>query len=144
MKRVFICSPYRGEIPANVALARAACAEVLRVGDAPFAPHLHYPALLDDGDPADREAGLAAGRAWLAAADEVLVAGPVSEGMRQEIDDALARGIPVRYAQTTAPPRREARERARSWWRFLVPTFPDVCLLVAVACFAATLMLALR
>jgi hypothetical protein len=144
MKRVFICSPYRGDVPANVALARAACAEVLRAGDAPFAPHLHYPALLDDGDAAERDTGLAAGRAWLAVADEVLVAGPVSDGMRQEIDDALARGIPVRYAQTSQPPRSERSEPAAPWWRYLVPTFADVCLLVAVACFVATLVLAVR
>ena len=110
MKRVFICSPYRGEVTANVAVARAACREVLRVGDAPFAPHLLYPDFLDDTVLAERAAGIDAGCRWLAVADEVLVVGPVSDGMRQEIATAEALGIPVRYAESPRTPRATGSE----------------------------------
>lgn len=121
MRRVFVCSPYRGDVAANSALARAACREVLRQGDAPFAPHLLYPDLLDDEVPDERALGMAAGRTWLAAADEVLVVGPVSAGMREEIDEALARGIPVRYAETPRPPREPEHVGLGEWLRGLFP-----------------------
>lgn len=96
MKRVFVCSPYRGAVAANVALAREACREVLRAGDAPFAPHLLYPDVLDDADPRERALGIGAGIAWLAMADEVLVVGDPTDGMRQEIAAAETLGLPVR------------------------------------------------
>jgi hypothetical protein len=134
MRRVFVCSPYRGDVVVNVALVRAACREVLRAGDAPFAPHLLYPDLLDDGVADDRAFGIAAGCAWLAAADEVLVVGPVSDGMRQEIDEALAHGIPVRYAETPRPPRAVERRGLGAWLRGLVqPAWQDRAVLAALA-----------
>ena len=134
MKRVFVCSPYRGDVATNVALARAACREVLRIGDAPFAPHLLYPELLDDDDQEERELGMAAGRTWLVAADEVLVVGPVSDGMRQEIDEALARGIPVRYAETPRPPCALERPGFGEWLRGLLPcAWQDRAVLAAIA-----------
>ena len=102
MKRVFVCSPYRGDVTANVALARAACHEVLRSGDAPFAPHLLYPDLLDDQDAAERERGIAAGLTWLAVSDAVLVVGEPTEGMRREIAAAEALGLPVRRLPESA------------------------------------------
>jgi hypothetical protein len=105
----------------HVTLARAACREVLRAGDAPFAPHLLYPDLLDDEDQEERALGMSAGRAWLVASDEVLVVGPVSDGMRQEIDDALARGIPVRYAETPRPSREREACGLGAWLRGLIP-----------------------
>lgn len=134
MKRVFVCSPYRGNVAANVALARAACREVLRAGDAPFASHVLYPEVLDDDDQEERALGMAAGRTWLAAADEILVVGPVSDGMRQEIDEALARGIPVRYAETPRPPRVLERAGLGAWLRDLFPfAWQDRAVLAAIA-----------
>jgi hypothetical protein len=133
VRRVFVCSPYRGDVPANVTLARKACGEVLRQGDAPFAPHLLYPEFLDDRDREERALGMAAGRAWLAAADEVLVVGPVSEGMRQEIGEALARGIPVRYAETPRRPRAPEPSGPGAWLCGLIPcTWQDRAVLVGL------------
>ncbi len=106
MKRVFVCSPLRGDVAANATVARAACREVARAGDAPLAPHLLYPTFLDDGDAAERALGIGAGLAWLAVADEVLVLGPPTDGMATEIAAAKAIGIPIRYVRL---PRREVR-----------------------------------
>ena len=96
MKRIFICSPYAGDTAANVARAVALCREIALRGDAPLAVHLFLPRALNDGDAAERTAGMSAGLAWLAVADELLVAGPVSDGMLQEIEAASTLGIPVR------------------------------------------------
>lgn len=134
MRRVFVCSPYRGDVAANVEIARAACREVLRVGDAPFAPHLLYPTLLDDEDQEERALGMAAGRAWLEAADEVLVVGPVSAGMRAEIAAAQALGIPIRYAAPAERPRVPMPRGLLDWVRGLVPAaWDDRAVLAALA-----------
>jgi len=96
VKRVFVCSPFRGDVARNVVVARAACREVVLAGDAPFAPHLLYPEFLDDDVAAERALGIGAGLAWLAVADEILVVGEPTEGMRAEIAAAETLGIPIR------------------------------------------------
>jgi hypothetical protein len=103
VKRVFVCSPFRGDVERNLVVARDACRQVLREGDAPFAPHLLYPSLLDDGVPAERDLGIRAGLAWLAEADEVLVVGEPTEGMLQEIAAADTLGIPIRRIDAAEP-----------------------------------------
>lgn len=98
-RRIYVASPYRGDIAANVALARRACRRLLLAGHAPFAPHLLYPQLLDDAVPAERRLGLAAGRAWLGVADEVRVYGEISPGMREELEDAALLGLPIYFEE---------------------------------------------
>ena len=46
--KIFVCSPLRGDVQANQALARQLCLAVVNDGHAPFAPHLHYTQFLDD------------------------------------------------------------------------------------------------
>ena len=96
MKRVFVCSPWREDPARGAEILRAVLRDVLREGDAPFAPHGLYPQVLDDALPEDRERGIVAGVAWLTVADEVLVVGPASEGMAYEVAAAEAAGVPVR------------------------------------------------
>lgn len=75
MRLVIVESPYAGvdaaAIERNVAYARAALADCLRRGEAPFASHLLYtqPGVLRDQVAAERELGIAAGLAWGAAAE---------------------------------------------------------------------------
>jgi len=102
MKRVFVCSAFRGDVARSVEVARAACEQVVREGDAPFAPHLLYPTFLDDSRSDDRESGIRAGLAWLPAADEILVIGEPTEGMREEISAAEMLGLPIRRIATVA------------------------------------------
>ena len=105
MKRVFVCSPYRGDVERNVAVARAACRDVIRAGDAPFAPHLLYPDFLDDDIASDRDLGIGAGLEWLSVSDEILVVGAPTDGMRVEIDAAELFGVPIRrVAVSEIPP----------------------------------------
>jgi len=124
VKRVFVCSPYRGDIRENRALAQAVCRDVLLAGDAPFAPHRLYPGVLDDADPSERALGIGAAISWLAVSDEVLVVGEPSEGMRQEIAAAETLGVPVRrmpepasvVSTSSASPTRRVRDVFRRAW----------------------------
>lgn len=103
MRRVQIISPLRGKTPAeqrrNVAYAHAALLDCLERGEAPFAPHLIYPAVLDDSDPEQRAQGIAAGLAWLAAADVVVVYHDLgySEGMNAELRAAMDANVRAEF-----------------------------------------------
>lgn len=102
-KRIFVCSPLRADTPAgvasNAAFAERLCRAVCDAGHAPFAAHLLYPRFLDDNDFKQREQGIAAGCAWLEAADAVWVSTRygISSGMEHEIRYAMSRGIPVLF-----------------------------------------------
>src|SRR3974377_1008062 len=97
MTRVFICSPCAGDIEANVKRAREMCLHAVRLGHAPFAPHLLYPQFLNDRNELDRAAGIAAGLAFLSSCDEVWVPKGVepSPGMAYELKRARWAKIPI-------------------------------------------------
>lgn len=94
---VFICSPFAGDIEANVAYAREAMLDSLARGEAPYAPHLLYPQVLDDNDTVGRRAGMNAGKTILARCDvlAVYLDRGESSGMRSEISFAVERGIAI-------------------------------------------------
>ena len=105
-KRVFICSPLRPrkgapkeqqmELFRNMELASLACRYAVLHGCNPMAPHLLIPAFLDDTDPEERAIGIELGMDWMLDCDELWVIGDrISEGMKKEMDTALATGIPV-------------------------------------------------
>lgn len=96
---VILESPYAGDTERNVAYARAAMSDCLRRGESPYASHLllTQPGILDDGDPAERAHGIAAGLAWGERADATVVYTDlgISRGMAEGIVRAEARGRPV-------------------------------------------------
>jgi len=61
---VIVESPYAGDVEANLAYARQACANCLGRGEVPYASHLFFPQFLDDLAPAEREMGMTAGYAF--------------------------------------------------------------------------------
>jgi hypothetical protein len=99
MRRVVIESPLAGDTELNLAYARRALADSLTRGEAPFASHLLYPQVLDDGDPEQRALGIEAGLEWQGIADRVVVYGDhgLSKGMRHGIGNARRLGIPVEF-----------------------------------------------
>ena len=98
MKLIYVASPYAGDIETNIAFAKAACRFVKNEGHAFFAPHLLYPQVLHEDNPADRQLGLAMGKEMLAKCDELWAFGDfISPGMAGEMETAAQRGIPVRY-----------------------------------------------
>lgn len=101
MKRVFLESPYAGEVEANLTYARACTADCLARGEAPYGSHLIYtqPGILDDTIPEQRAAGITAGQAFLAVCDLSVVYTDrgVSNGMLLGIAAAHRLGVPVEY-----------------------------------------------
>lgn len=96
-KKVYVASPYAGDIEGNKKRAIAYCRAVSSAGYMPIASHLLYPQILDDSDLAQRELGLLYGLALLALCDEIWVFGEVSPGMAQEIEEAKRLNIRIRY-----------------------------------------------
>ena len=97
MKRVFICSPFAGDIERNVEVAKKLCRMAMDQGYAPFAPHLLYPTFTDDSVPEQRETGIACGLAYMECCDEVwaFTGNGISNGMRRELDRAGQLGKPI-------------------------------------------------
>ena len=91
MKKVYICSPYRGDVETNVQNARKYCRAVVEMGCLPIAPHLLFPQFLDDDDITDRRHGMARAMELLFICDEVWVFGMnhPTAGMMQEIEWAV-------------------------------------------------------
>jgi hypothetical protein len=122
VERVFLVTPLRGTPPSvfpsaakpdpkvNIEFARKCMTECLARGQAPFAPHLLYPQALNDDEPKDRELGMVAGRAWLAAAEavECYVDRGVSSGMRGDLEAALSLLLPIRFRTLAGAPPSEA------------------------------------
>lgn len=104
---VVIESPFAGEVERNVAYARAAVADSLRRGEAPFASHLLYtqPGILDDTIPAERSLGINAGLELGLRADLTAVYSDfgLSRGMQLGIEAAIAAGRPVEFRSLGAP-----------------------------------------
>jgi hypothetical protein len=107
MNRVIVCSPYAGDIEANVAYARRCLRHSFDQGEAPFASHLIYPQALDDTDPLERARAIQATFEWIHNCD--LVAFYVdlgwSPGMLQELKCArlFFRRLEVRRLDAAVP-----------------------------------------
>lgn len=95
---VFICSPFAGDLRCNTQNAKRYLKFAVDKGAIPFAPHLLYPLVLNEADPAQRELGMFLGLVWLGKCDELWVFGSsISPGMTAEIDKAKRRLMPIRY-----------------------------------------------
>lgn len=105
MRLVIVETPYAGDVETNVRYARAAMADCLRRGDAPFVGHLLYtqPGVLDDGIHEDRQLGIEAGLAWGRKADATVVYTDLgtSNGMKMGIARALAERRHIEYRSIT-------------------------------------------
>jgi hypothetical protein len=96
MKKVYICAPLGGDVPANLERAKEYAKYALKCGTAPVVPHF-YALILNDLNPAERELGLKAGRSLIWAVDEVWVFTDTrSPGMKDELALARQLGIKVR------------------------------------------------
>ncbi|MDE6996496.1 MAG: DUF4406 domain-containing protein [Oscillospiraceae bacterium] len=96
MKLIYVASPYAGDVERNVEYAKQACRTVMENGHCFIAPHLLYPAVLNDAVPEERQAGIKMGLTLLHRCDELWAFGPVvSSGMQAEIAEAEQLRIPV-------------------------------------------------
>jgi len=95
-KIVFVSSPYAGNVPYNVSVARAAARIVIDAGCVPIVPHLYIPQVLDDDVPAERDLGLSLALSLLERCDEIWCFGEPSAGMRMELEEAERLDLPIR------------------------------------------------
>nr|WP_325178711.1 DUF4406 domain-containing protein [uncultured Oscillibacter sp.] len=99
-KLVYIASPLSGDVEKNLDFARQACRYAISQNVTPFAPHLLYPQILDDSDPAERQLGIDMGNQMLELCRELWLCGDrISAGMEGERKLAESLGIPVRQIQ---------------------------------------------
>jgi len=103
MKRVILESPFAGNVPRNIAYAKACLLDCLKRHEAPIASHLLWtqPGLLDDNDKEQRQLGMAAGWVWTYVADLVVIYDDfgISNGMKQGVERAEVAGVPWEYRQ---------------------------------------------
>lgn len=93
-RRVILESPFAGDEAVNRGYLKACLRDSLSRGEAPLASHALYPGALDDSVPAEREAGMAAGRAWYGFGRAVVVYTDlgISPGMAAGIEHAHGLG----------------------------------------------------
>lgn len=95
---VYICSPYAGDIEANVERARLYSRVAADSGYIPLTVHLLYQQFMYDDDPTKRELALRFGNILMDKCSEVWVFGErISTGMRIEIDRARDKGYTIRF-----------------------------------------------
>lgn len=94
----YICSPYSGDVEANVKIAQDLSAYAVQCRKIPLAPHLLFPQFMDDTDPWDRELAMFMGRVLLSKCEAMWVYTPrVSPGMKTEISWAHQLELPITY-----------------------------------------------
>ena len=99
-KKVFICSPFRGDMEGNARKAAAYCRRAVEEGYLPIAPHLLFPQFLNEGIEEERRLGIAMGLELLDGCDEVWVFGEATEGMAAEIASATEQGKEIIFKET--------------------------------------------
>lgn len=97
MKKVYICSPCRGDYENNIQRAKEYSRAAAMKGCIPIAPHIYLTQFIDDTIPAERELALSFGRELVLMCDELWAFGldHPSAGMAAEIAVANDAGIRV-------------------------------------------------
>ncbi len=96
-KKIYVCSPLKGDIDTNIKKAQAYCRYVLTHGHIPIAPHIYFPQFMNDLDKEEREKGLRYGLSALRGCAEIWVFGKrLSDGMRAEVELAKKLGIKIK------------------------------------------------
>jgi hypothetical protein len=97
-KRVYICSPLKGNVERNISRAEIYCRFAYDSGYVPIAPHIYFPRFLNDDDKNERAAGQRYALECMWQARQLWVFGEsISDGMRAEIELAKQLKIPIRY-----------------------------------------------
>lgn len=98
MKKVYICSPCRGDYENNIQRAKEYSRAAVEKGVIPVTPHIYLTQFMDDNVPEERELALKIGSELVLGCSELWAFGidHPSAGMAAEIELAKAHGIPVR------------------------------------------------
>lgn len=97
-KRVYVCSPLKGNIEKNMRNAEIYSRFVFDSGFVPVTPHIYFPRFLDDTDKIERAAGQRYGLEEMWRCSQLWVFGlNITDGMRAEIELARQLKIPIKY-----------------------------------------------
>ena len=95
MKKIYVCSPYSGNIEFHTRYAREASRTIFDEGHIPIAPHLLFPQFMSEET--ERDKALQMGIEILKLCDELWIFGKViSPGMEKEINEAHKLNIRIR------------------------------------------------
>lgn len=97
-KKIYICSPCRGDYEKNIDNAATYSGICFRMGYIPVTPHIYFTRFMDDTNSKERCMAMEAGKQLLLECSEVWAFGldHPSEGMQEEIALAIRHGIPIR------------------------------------------------
>lgn len=96
MTKVFICSPFRGNIEENTKRARYYARITAGAKEIPIAPHLYFPTFLDEKNFSERMKGIEMGLELMDLCDKVYVFGfEITDGMKFELAHAKETNKPV-------------------------------------------------
>jgi len=97
MAKVFICSPYRGDVEKNIKLAKLAAGLVIFRGDIPIIPHLYFSQFLKEDNQPERIEGIKMGVELMKDCDELWIVGTnITAGMEFELKTAKEIKITVK------------------------------------------------
>ena len=85
MKKIFVCSPLRGNIKENIKKAKQYSRDIALKGDIPITPHIYFTQFLDDNNPKERKLGMKMGQELLKICDDIKIFGVPNKGMKEEI-----------------------------------------------------------
>lgn len=99
LRHVQMLSPYSGDIKLNLIYARMCMEDCFMHGEAPFAPHMLYPGILDESIPSERALGIEAGIAIGKKAHGIIVYRDlgISPGMEWEIAAFERHNVRIEY-----------------------------------------------
>lgn len=90
LNKVYVCSPYRGDIEANVNRAKSYCRDICLEGNIPVCPHIYFTQFLDDSNTYERSLALDFNKELMRDCDFVYVYGNyISSGMNEELKWAI-------------------------------------------------------
>lgn len=98
MKLVFISSPYRGDVKANIEHVKRYCVKADAHNLLPIAPHLYFTQFLNDTSIIGRATGMAMGLTLMQYCTEVWVfCNELTDGMIEELTEAKKLGLPLKF-----------------------------------------------
>lgn len=96
MKKILVCSPYRGDIEKNTKRAAQAARILCECGCMPIVPHLYFPNFLSEEDPHERIRGIELGVELMKECHKIWLIGlEITNGMEFELEAAKELNIPV-------------------------------------------------
>lgn len=98
MKKIYVCSKYRGDTETNIKNAKLYCREIVLSGNLPIAPHIYFTQFLNDENDKERNIAFEINKKLILDCDELWVFGnELSQGMKTEIDFSTKNKIKIIY-----------------------------------------------